>query len=151
MKPDDAKVWFGAAPPDLTLVARVRGNDWLYTYLRSFYADPTRPLGANNKVFPNVGMPNVLVGLQGNQVIGNPLVTLKLGRVAAHAVVGEGTRTILHGSLVGQVDVDLVQLHIMTTGGKAEGRQRSENKCSKELFHQPVTLSGTGLVFSILV
>jgi len=70
MKPEDAKVWFGAAPPDLTLVARVRGNDWLYTYLRTFYADPARPLGANNKVFPNVGMPNVLEGLQGRQVIG---------------------------------------------------------------------------------
>ncbi|KFX68402.1 cytochrome C [Pseudomonas taeanensis MS-3] len=70
MRPDDAKAWFGAAPPDLTLVARVRGTDWLYTYLRTFYEDPTRPLGANNKVFPNVGMPNVLVGLQGRQYIG---------------------------------------------------------------------------------
>lgn len=70
MRPEDAKVWFGAAPPDLTLVARVRGTDWLYTYLRSFYEDPARPLGANNTVFPNVGMPNVLAGLQGRQVIG---------------------------------------------------------------------------------
>lgn len=70
MQPNDAKTWFGAAPPDLTLVARVRGTDWLYTYLRSFYEDPSRPYGVNNKVFPNVGMPNVLVGLQGNQVVG---------------------------------------------------------------------------------
>lgn len=70
MQPADAKVWFGAAPPDLTLVARVRGTDWLYTYLRTFYEDPTRPLGANNKVFPNVGMPNVMSELQGRQVIG---------------------------------------------------------------------------------
>lgn len=70
MQVNDAKAWFGAAPPDLTLVARVRGDDWLYSYLRSFYADPSRPFGANNTVFPNVGMPNVLVGLQGNQVIG---------------------------------------------------------------------------------
>lgn len=70
MRPEDAKVWFGAAPPDLTLVARVRGNDWLYSYLRSFYEDKSRPFGSNNKVFPNVGMPNVLAGLQGNQVIG---------------------------------------------------------------------------------
>jgi ubiquinol-cytochrome c reductase cytochrome c1 subunit len=70
MQPADAKVWFGAAPPDLTLVARVRGTDWLYGYLRSFYEDPARPWGVNNKVFPNVGMPNVLVGLQGRQVIG---------------------------------------------------------------------------------
>ncbi|NQD92821.1 cytochrome c1 [Pseudomonas sp. CrR25] len=70
MLPDDAKSWFGAVPPDLTLVARVRGTDWLYTYLRTFYEDASRPLGANNKVFPNVGMPNVLVGLQGRQYIG---------------------------------------------------------------------------------
>ncbi|WP_295474132.1 cytochrome c1 [uncultured Pseudomonas sp.] len=70
MRPADAKAWFGAEPPDLTLVARVRGTDWLYHYLRSFYEDPSRPLGVNNRVFPNVGMPNVLVGLQGRQVIG---------------------------------------------------------------------------------
>ncbi len=70
MQAEDAKVWFGAAPPDLTLVARVRGTDWLYTYLRTFYDDPSRPLGANNKVFPNVGMPNVLASLQGRQYIG---------------------------------------------------------------------------------
>ena len=70
MQPADAKTWFGAAPPDLTLVARVRGTDWLYGYLKSFYEDPARPYGVNNKVFPNVGMPNVLVGLQGRQVVG---------------------------------------------------------------------------------
>ena len=70
MKPEDAKVWFGAAPPDLTLVARVRGNDWLYTYMRSFYEDPARPYGVNNSVFPNVGMPHVLAPLQGRRVVG---------------------------------------------------------------------------------
>ncbi|KJF81167.1 cytochrome c1 [Photobacterium angustum] len=56
---------FGAPAPDLTLVARVRGTDWLYTYLRSFYADPSRPFGVNNLVFPSVGMPHVLEELQG--------------------------------------------------------------------------------------
>jgi ubiquinol-cytochrome c reductase cytochrome c1 subunit len=61
------KKWFGAAPPDLTLVARVRGNDWLYTYLRTFYQDDSRPFGVNNQVFDNVGMPNVLWQLQGVQ------------------------------------------------------------------------------------
>jgi ubiquinol-cytochrome c reductase cytochrome c1 subunit len=76
MRPDDGKVWFGAAPPDLTLVARVRGNDWLYTYLRTFYEDASRPWGVNNKAFPNVGMPNVLVGLQGRQVLGCKQVPL---------------------------------------------------------------------------
>jgi len=60
-----AAAWFGAPPPDLTLVARVRGADWLYTYLRTFYADESRPFGVNNKVFPEVGMPHVLQELQG--------------------------------------------------------------------------------------
>ena len=63
---EDAQNWFGAAPPDLTLAGRVHTADWLYTYLKSFYNDPVRPLGANNKTFPNVGMPNVLHELQGN-------------------------------------------------------------------------------------
>ncbi|MFC4655324.1 MULTISPECIES: cytochrome c1 [Rheinheimera] len=63
-KADQAR-WFGAAPPDLTNVARVRGPDWIYTYLRSFYVDPSRPFGVNNKVFPMVGMPHVLQELQG--------------------------------------------------------------------------------------
>jgi ubiquinol-cytochrome c reductase cytochrome c1 subunit len=70
LRPEDGKAWFGAAPPDLTLIARVRGQDWLYTYLRSFYEDPSRPLGTNNRVLPGVGMPNVLAGLQGRQVLG---------------------------------------------------------------------------------
>lgn len=64
-----AAKWFGTAPPDLTLVARVRGTDWLYTYLRSFYADPSRPFGVNNIVFPNVGMPHVLEELQGTPTV----------------------------------------------------------------------------------
>jgi ubiquinol-cytochrome c reductase cytochrome c1 subunit len=69
LDPKDAKDWFGAPPPDLTLVARVRGSDWLYTFLRSFYRDDTTPTGWNNKVFKNVGMPHVLHDLQGTQVM----------------------------------------------------------------------------------
>ncbi|PWW13023.1 MULTISPECIES: cytochrome c1 [Pseudidiomarina] len=65
MATEDAGNWFGTAAPDLTLVARVRGADWIYTYLRSFYVDETRPFGVNNTVFPNVGMPHVLQELQG--------------------------------------------------------------------------------------
>jgi len=61
----NAKVWFGATPPDLTLVSRARQPEWLYTYLRTFYRDDTRPYGVNNKVFPKVGMPHVLMELQG--------------------------------------------------------------------------------------
>jgi ubiquinol-cytochrome c reductase cytochrome c1 subunit len=67
MDPDLAAQWFGAAPPDLTLSARLRGEDWIYTYLRSFYTDDSRPFGVNNVVFPSVGMPHVLGGLQGTQ------------------------------------------------------------------------------------
>jgi ubiquinol-cytochrome c reductase cytochrome c1 subunit len=65
MPAEAAATWFGAPPPDLTLVARVRGADWLYTYLRTFYVDETKTFGVNNKVFPNVGMPHVLQSLQG--------------------------------------------------------------------------------------
>ena len=65
MLPDQAKVWFGNPPPDLTLSARLRGPDWLYNYLRGFYADSKRPYGVNNVIFKDVGMPHVLAGLQG--------------------------------------------------------------------------------------
>ncbi len=67
LEDSQAKKWFGATPPDLTLVARARDRDWLYTYLRTFYADPSRPYGVNNKVFPDVGMPHALLELQGLQ------------------------------------------------------------------------------------
>jgi cytochrome c1 len=67
MDPELAKNWFGGPPPDLTMVARLRGTDWLYTYLKTFYLDSSRPFGVNNKVFENVGMPNVLLHLQGAQ------------------------------------------------------------------------------------
>lgn len=59
--------WFGKAPPDLSLTARVRGKDWIYTYLMSFYPDPTRPAGWNNVVFPNASMPHVMWDRQGIQ------------------------------------------------------------------------------------
>jgi ubiquinol-cytochrome c reductase cytochrome c1 subunit len=67
LRTQDAKKYFGAEPPDLTLVARVRGVDWLYTYMRTFYLDDTRPFGVNNMVFDKVGMPHVLWELQGWQ------------------------------------------------------------------------------------
>ncbi|MHB1214987.1 MAG: cytochrome c1 [Thiobacillus sp.] len=65
MSKADAKAWFGATPPDLSVIARSRGGDWLYTYLRSFYRDDSRPTGWNNTVFDKVGMPHVLWSLQG--------------------------------------------------------------------------------------
>ncbi len=69
MQPDLAKQWFGAPPPDLTMVTRLKneGPGWIYNYLKTFYIDESRPFGVNNKVFPNVGMPNVLAELQGVQ------------------------------------------------------------------------------------
>ncbi len=69
--------WFGVAPPDLSLVSRSRGKDWLYTYLKSFYEDPKRPWGVNNLVFPDVGMPHILLTLQGSQVPVYKTVTVK--------------------------------------------------------------------------
>ena len=68
MNQKDAEKWFGAAPPDLTLAGRVHSPDWLYTYLKSFYADESKAFGTNNKVFANVAMPNVLHELQGDVV-----------------------------------------------------------------------------------
>jgi ubiquinol-cytochrome c reductase cytochrome c1 subunit len=65
MSKDQAKLWFGSPPPDLTLSARLRGPDWLYNYLRGFYVDAKRPYGVNNVIFKDVGMPHVLAGLQG--------------------------------------------------------------------------------------
>ena len=65
----DGKAWFGVAPPDLTVIARSRGSDWLYTYLRTFYRDPKTPTGWNNAVFPNVGMPHALWTLQGERAL----------------------------------------------------------------------------------
>ena len=73
LDPKEAKEWFGAVPPDLSVIARSRagsqgsGADYLYTYMRTFYRDETRPTGWNNLVFPAVGMPHVLWELQGEQ------------------------------------------------------------------------------------
>lgn len=74
MDPKQAKAWFGGNPPDLTLIARSRsavgvgpGADYLYTYLRTYYRDETKPTGWNNLAFPNVGMPHVLWELQGER------------------------------------------------------------------------------------
>ncbi len=65
MSKEQASTWFGSAPPDLTLSARLRGPEWLYNYLRGFYADSKRPYGVNNVIFKDVGMPHVLADLQG--------------------------------------------------------------------------------------
>jgi len=65
MPQTDAKRWFGNPPPDLSVIARARGTDYIYTYLKTFYVDENRPFGVNNAVFPDVGMPHVLWELEG--------------------------------------------------------------------------------------
>ena len=67
MSKEKSAQWFGVAPPDLTLVSRVRGDDWIYSYLRAYYEDSSKQYGVNNLVYPGTAMPNVLIGLQGNQ------------------------------------------------------------------------------------
>ena len=83
---DEQKKWFGATPPDLTIIARARGElgnagagaDWLYTYLRTFYQDNKRPTGWNNVAFEAVGMPHILWELQGTQVMNHETHKLEL-------------------------------------------------------------------------
>ena len=67
MDSNSAKLAFGTAPPDLSVISRSRGPDWIYSFLRSFYVDSKSPSGADNLVFPKVAMPNILAGLQGGQ------------------------------------------------------------------------------------
>lgn len=95
MDPKESKEWFGTPPPDLTVIARARasgagsGADWLYTYLRGFYRDPSRPSGWNNTVYPNVSMPHILYALQGEQVLKAEVAAIprgSKGEVEKHAV-----------------------------------------------------------------
>jgi ubiquinol-cytochrome c reductase cytochrome c1 subunit len=69
MTAEDGKKWFGKAPPDLSVIARARGESWLYTYLMTFYRDDAKATGANNLVFKDVGMPHVMADMQGIQVL----------------------------------------------------------------------------------
>ena len=94
--PEDSKVWFGTVPPDLSVISRARGVDWLYTYMRSFYRDDSRHIGTNNLVFPDVGMPNVLWELQGIQ---EPVIT---------------TRKKNDGTEVKEVSLELVEPGLLT-------------------------------------
>jgi ubiquinol-cytochrome c reductase cytochrome c1 subunit len=67
MPPSDAETWFGRAPPDLSLIARAKGPDYLYQFLKTFYLDPERPTGVNNLALDNAAMPQVFADLQGTQ------------------------------------------------------------------------------------
>lgn len=85
MAPQDGERWFGVVPPDLTLTARRRGADWVYTYLNTFYRDDSKATGVNNLVFPDVGMPHVLWELQG---MPNPVYEDSTDGAAGLHVVG---------------------------------------------------------------
>lgn len=90
MPPKDAKAWFGVAPPDLSLVARSRGADWLYTFLLDFYRDNSRPFGVNNLLFNETAMPDALVKLRGDQIALYRPEQIKLGGQidSVHAIIG---------------------------------------------------------------
>jgi ubiquinol-cytochrome c reductase cytochrome c1 subunit len=116
MRANDAKAWFGAPPPDLTLVTRVRGEDWVYSYLQAFHEDETRPWGVNNTVFPNVGMPNVLEGLQGVR-------HLTCAQVPAHDANGKPLFDTLTGNELTEEQCNVVA-------------QKTEGQLSEEEFEQ---------------
>ena len=87
MNKHDAEKWFGIQPPDLSLIARSRGADWLYSYLKSYYIDPKRPFGVNNMIFPDTAMPNPFWQLQGEQ-----------HAVVKKSIYGEYTQLVLEDS-----------------------------------------------------
>ena len=116
METADGKAWFGAPPPDLTLIARVRGTDWVYSYLQAFYEDETRPWGVNNKVFPNVGMPNVLESLQGVR-------HLACTQAPAHDEHGKPLFDTLTGDALTEEQCDVIS-------------QKTEGQLSEDEFEQ---------------
>ena len=89
MTEENGKKWFGVMPPDLTLIARAKTTDYLYTYLRTYYVDDSRPLGVNNKAFPNSGMPHALIELQGLQACAPGPVKADNGGVKRDPLTGQ--------------------------------------------------------------
>lgn len=93
---DEAKEFFGTVPPDLTVIARSRKPEWLYTYMRAFYRDEARPFGVNNAVFKDVAMPHVLAELQG---VAEPVTKEVTKSDGKKEVVVEGVKLVHQGSL----------------------------------------------------
>ena len=89
MSKDASVEWFGVAPPDLTLVSRVRGDDWIYSYLRAYYEDSSKQYGVNNLVYPGTAMPNVLMALQGSQNLSVKIFLLLLETVVKKEIKQE--------------------------------------------------------------
>jgi ubiquinol-cytochrome c reductase cytochrome c1 subunit len=109
INPADAMKWFGVVPPDLSVIARARGADWLYGYLRSFYRDDSRPTGWNNLVFDKVGMPHVLWQLQGEQILQNKSVKNPDGSMTVESnlvLVKPGTLTRIDNGHADQLEYD---------------------------------------------
>lgn len=96
MEGNQAESWFGVEPPDLSLVARARGADWINTYLKSFYADDSRRFGVDNLVFDKVGMPNVLEQQQGIQ---RPVMKTRVGEDGRSREVIDHLELVEQGSM----------------------------------------------------
>ncbi len=125
MTPEEGKKWFGIAPPDLTLEAKLRGEDWLYTFLTSFYSDPNTLWGVNNLVYPGVAMPNILGALQGEQLPVHQTMTYETdgGDMQQQIVVGlkQGTPGTLSKAEFDQMVYDIVNFLSYTADpGKTE-------------------------------
>lgn len=116
MPADDAKRWFGVTPPDLTLVARVRKPDWIYTYLRAFYLDESSPSGWNNSLFENVAMPHAMYELQGVQQLVGKVEASDSHAGDAHAsdaaddstyIVGDAKFSLVHPGKLSPQEFDV--------------------------------------------
>jgi len=113
MPAEDSKEWFGVTPPDLSLVARVRKPDWIYTYLRAFYLDEGSPSGWNNSLFENVAMPHAMYELQGVQkLVGKVEVGANEGD--AHAADTDGAASENPVYIVGDAKFELTKSGKMT-------------------------------------
>jgi len=124
MTKEDGKAWFGVPPPDLTVIARARGADWLYTYMRTFYRDPKTPSGWNNAVFPNVGMPHALWTLQGERALTVEKVKDKAGHETLEyswSQLGQGTQSAIEYDRTVR---DLVNFLVYLGEPAAESRKR---------------------------
>jgi len=124
MSAKESKGWFGVAPPDLSVIARARGADWLYTYLRTFYRDAKTASGWNNAVFPNVGMPHVLWRLQGERELKIETVKDKAGHEHMEyswSQLGKGSQSVIEYDRTVR---DLVNFLVYLGEPVAESRKR---------------------------
>ncbi|TQV89812.1 cytochrome c1 [Aliikangiella coralliicola] len=109
MKTKAAANWFGAAPPDLSVVSRARGTHWLYNYMRGFYVDDSRPYGVNNGVFKDVGMPHVLENMQGLQAKTEKVKGLENDVLYAQADIANARKQLEEGNNTSEAEKMLKQ------------------------------------------